>query len=39
MQAVMRFNRSEIEDRFVAAARYLGIEGGFDGFYDFVGGW
>jgi alcohol dehydrogenase class IV len=38
MQAVMRFNRSEIEDRFVAAARYLGIEGGFDSFYDFVGG-
>ena len=34
----MRFNRSEIEDRFVAAARYCGIEGGFDGFYDFVGG-
>ena len=38
MQAVMRFNRSEIEDRFVSAARYLDIEGGFDGFYDFVGG-
>jgi alcohol dehydrogenase class IV len=38
MQAVMRFNRSEIEDRFVAAARYFGIKGGFDGFYDFVGG-
>ena len=38
MQAVMRFNRSEIEDRFVAAARYFGIEGGFDGLYDFVGG-
>ena len=38
MQAVMRFNRIEIEDQFVAAARYLGIEGGFDGFYDFVGG-
>ena len=37
MQAVMRFNRSEIEDRFVSAARYLDIEGGFDGFYDFVG--
>ena len=34
----MRFNRSEIEDRFVSAARYLDIEGGFDGFYDFVGG-
>jgi len=38
MQAVMRFNRSEIEDRFAAAARYLDIEGGFDGFYDFVDG-
>ena len=38
MQEVMRFNRSEIEDRFVSAARYLDIEGGFDGFYDFVGG-
>ena len=38
MRAVMRFNRSEIEDRFVSAARYLDIEGGFDGFYDFVGG-
>ena len=38
MQAVMRFNRSQIEERFLAAASYLGIEGGFDGFYDFVGG-
>jgi len=37
MQAVMRFNRSEIEERMAAAARYLGIDGGFDGFYAFVG--
>lgn len=36
MQAVMRFNRNVIEDRIITAARYLGIEGGFDGFYDFV---
>ena len=38
MQAVMRFNSSMIESRCADAARYLGIEGGFDGFYDFVGG-
>ena len=38
MQAVMRFNSSMIESRCVDAARYLGIKGGFDGFYDFVGG-
>ena len=38
MQAVMRFNSSMIQSRFADAARYLGIEGGFDGFYDFVGG-
>jgi len=37
MQAVMRFNRSEIEGRIVMAANYLGIDGGFDGFYGFVG--
>ena len=37
MQAVMRFNSSMIESRCADAARYLGIEGGFDGFYDFVG--
>ena len=34
----MRFNSSMIENRCAGAARYLGIEGGFDGFYDFVGG-
>ncbi|AML50531.1 iron-containing alcohol dehydrogenase [Falsihalocynthiibacter arcticus] len=37
MQPVLRMNRVEIEDRINAAARYLGIEGGFDGFYDYVG--
>ncbi|MGP6088967.1 iron-containing alcohol dehydrogenase [Antarctobacter jejuensis] len=37
MQAVLRFNQSAIEDRLAQAAAYLGIEGGFDGFYQFVG--
>lgn len=37
MQPVLRMNREAIEDRIVTAAHYLGIEGGFDGFYDFVG--
>ena len=37
MQAVLRANRSAIEDRLATAAAYLGIDGGFDGFYDFVG--
>lgn len=37
MQAVLTFNRPAIEDRISMAARYLGIEGGFDGFYAFVG--
>lgn len=37
MQAVLRFNRAAIEERISQAAAYLGIEGGFDGFYDFVG--
>ena len=36
MPAVLRFNRPAIEDRITAAAAYLGIAGGFDGFYDFV---
>ena len=34
--AVLTMNRPVIEDRISAAARYLGISGGFDGFYDFV---
>ncbi|MDE0588511.1 iron-containing alcohol dehydrogenase [Halocynthiibacter sp. C4] len=37
MQPVLQMNRPAIEDRIEAAARYLGIEGGFDGFYGFVG--
>ena len=37
MQQVLIFNRHKIEGRIQSAAAYLGIEGGFDGFYDFVG--
>ena len=37
MQAVLRFNRPVIEEKIEMAARYLGIEGGFDGFHAFVG--
>ncbi|PCI05412.1 MAG: alcohol dehydrogenase [Hyphomicrobiales bacterium] len=37
MQPVLLFNRSAIEERIGRAAAYLGIEGGFDGFYDYVG--
>ena len=37
MRAVLRFNRPAIEERLEAAAAYMGIAGGFDGFYDFVG--
>lgn len=33
---VLRFNRAAIEDRIASAAAYLGIAGGFDGFYDHV---
>ncbi len=36
MPPVLRFNRPAIEDRLASAAAYLGISGGFDGFYDFV---
>lgn len=36
MPPVLRFNRPAIEERIAAAAAYLGITGGFDGFYDFV---
>jgi len=34
--AVLTMNRPAIEDRISAAASYLDISGGFDGFYDFV---
>lgn len=37
MRPVLRFNRPAIEDRLNRAADYLGIAGGFDGFYDHVG--
>jgi len=37
MQNVMRFNQSAIEEKLIRAAAYLGIEGGFEGFYNFVG--
>ena len=37
IQPVLRFNRSAIEDKIKLAAAYLSIDGGFDGFYDFVG--
>jgi alcohol dehydrogenase class IV len=33
---VLRFNRPAIEERIMRAAAYLGIGGGFDGFYDYV---
>ncbi|MCV3764656.1 iron-containing alcohol dehydrogenase [Rhizobium sp. TRM95796] len=36
MPPVLAFNRPAIEDRIAAAAAYLGISGGFDGFYDYV---
>ena len=36
MPAVLRFNRAAIEKKIERAAAYLGIEGGFDGFYQFV---
>ncbi len=36
MVPVLRFNRPAIEKKIEAAARYLGIDGGFDGFCTFV---
>jgi len=37
MQPVLRFNRPAVEEKLARAAAYLGIAGGFDGFYDWVG--
>ncbi|WP_330925726.1 iron-containing alcohol dehydrogenase [Candidatus Sororendozoicomonas aggregata] len=34
MPAVLRFNRPAIEESITSAASYMGIDGGFDGFYD-----
>ncbi|WP_159586856.1 iron-containing alcohol dehydrogenase [Chelativorans xinjiangense] len=36
MPPVLRFNRPAIEARVAEAAAYMGVSGGFDGFYDFV---
>ncbi len=36
MPPVLKMNRPVIEDRISRAADYMGISGGFDGFYDFV---
>ncbi|APO75427.1 alcohol dehydrogenase iron-type protein [Rhizobium etli 8C-3] len=36
MPAVLRFNRAAIEEKIARAAAYLGISGGFDGFYEYV---
>ena len=36
MPSVLQFNADAIRDRFDAAAAYLGIEGGFDGFCAYV---
>ena len=36
MPPVLRFNRPAIEDRLTQASAYLGISGGFDGFFDYV---
>lgn len=36
MPPVLRFNRAAIESRISMAAAYLGLSGGFDGFYDYV---
>ncbi|MGI9486432.1 MAG: iron-containing alcohol dehydrogenase, partial [Geminicoccaceae bacterium] len=36
MPAVLDLNAPEISERFDAAAAYLGLSGGFDGFCDFV---
>ncbi|MES9904508.1 MAG: iron-containing alcohol dehydrogenase, partial [Sedimenticola sp.] len=34
LPTVLCFNRPAIEERIAAAAAYLGIDGGFDGFFD-----
>ena len=36
MPAVLRMNRPAVEDRLARAADYLGLTGGFAGFYDFA---
>ena len=36
MPAVLQFNKTTIEEKLSAAANYLNIQGGFDGFCAFV---
>lgn len=36
MQAVLRFNRNEVEERLDRAAAYMGIEDGYEGFVAFA---
>lgn len=36
LPAIIEMNRSEIEEKVESIARYLNIDGGFDGFVDFV---
>ena len=36
MPALLKFNRVAIEDRITAAAAYMGIDVGFDGFFDYI---
>ena len=36
MPACLRFNRPAVEEKLAMAAAYMGIAGGFDGFYDRV---
>ena len=36
MPPVLKMNRPVIEEVIIRAAHYLGIDGGFDGFYDYV---
>lgn len=37
MQPVLRFNEAAISDRLADAAAYLGLSGGYAGFYEYVG--
>lgn len=37
MRPVLRFNEAAIADRLSDASAYLGLGGGFNGFYDYVG--
>ncbi len=37
MQNVLRFNREAIEQKLETAANYLGVDGGYEGFYNLVG--